>query len=153
VPFVLDVLFQAERTFLLYTPQSAQEFHAHLPSQKDTGTVWRAVPGRAQSFCIKPQLTALGYCKGSCRVMFALDVLFQEERTALFFLPPREEMTIYKSGSCQSIAGRPAACKAELVLEKCRQPKNPREAESGEGCGAFSTVWRSRSIHSALRWA
>ncbi len=59
----------------------------------------------------------------------------------------------YKSGSCQSMGGSPSACRAALVLEKWRQPKNPRVADSGEGCGAFSTVWRVVSMPSALRWA
>ena len=40
----------------------------------------------------------------------------------------------YKSGICQSISGLPAAASAALILEKGRLPKNPFEAESGEGC-------------------
>ena len=59
----------------------------------------------------------------------------------------------FKSGSCQSIGGRPADSSAVFALEKWRQPKNPRVAESGEGCGAFKTVCRFVSIHSAFRWA
>ena len=40
-----------------------------------------------------------------------------------------------------------------LVREKWRQPKKPRYAESGEGCGALSTRWRRVSISLPLACA
>ena len=39
----------------------------------------------------------------------------------------------------QSIGCWPCAVKMLLHCEKCLQPKKPRYAESGEGCGAVST--------------
>ena len=36
------------------------------------------------------------------------------------------------------------------AFEKCRQPKKPLCAESGEGCGAFSTRWRDWSTNAAF---
>ena len=37
-----------------------------------------------------------------------------------------------------------------LALEKCRQPRNPLCADSGEGWGAFSTRWRDVSTKLAF---
>lgn len=43
----------------------------------------------------------------------------------------------YQSFSiCQSIGSIPCMIKKELHFEKCLHPKNPRYAESGDGCGA-----------------
>jgi hypothetical protein len=33
----------------------------------------------------------------------------------------------------------PIDIKISFVLEKCLQPKKPREADSGDGCGAVRT--------------
>ena len=35
----------------------------------------------------------------------------------------------------------PLDFKNSLVCEKCLHPKNPRYADSGEGCGAFKIKW------------
>ena len=50
------------------------------------------------------------------------------------------------SRGSQSIGASPCCSNSWLVCEKWRQPKNPRWAESGDGCGAFNTWWRLRSI-------
>ena len=40
------------------------------------------------------------------------------------------------SYNCQSMGVFPRDIRISLVFEKWRHPKNPREAESGDGCGA-----------------
>eukprot|EP00966_Prymnesium_polylepis_P062708 1455566-Prymnesium_polylepis.1 len=62
-----------------------------------------------------------------------------------------------RGGACapQSIVGEPTACRNRLACEKCRQPKKPRRAESGDGCAACSTQCAvpsmSRSLPCACR--
>lgn len=41
--------------------------------------------------------------------------------------------------NCQFIGLFPIDIRISFAFEKCRQPKKPREAESGDGCGAVST--------------
>lgn len=52
----------------------------------------------------------------------------------------------HTSGSCQSIAGWPAARSAALMRENGRVPKKPLRAESGEGCADSMITWRLASI-------
>ena len=42
----------------------------------------------------------------------------------------------------QSIGSSPASTRAALVRENGREPKNPLEADNGDGCADSITVWR-----------
>ena len=53
----------------------------------------------------------------------------------------------------QSMGLRPAASSAALALEKGLLPKNPRCAESGDGCGDSMITWRVLSTRSLFRLA
>src|SRR5258706_14699339 len=46
----------------------------------------------------------------------------------------------YRFGSCQSIAGLPAACSAALIFEKGLLPKKPLRADNGEGCADWTMI-------------
>src|SRR3546814_8246816 len=47
-----------------------------------------------------------------------------------------------KGGRLQSIGSCPFAFRKSFALLKCLHPKQPLCADSGDGCGAFSTRWR-----------
>lgn len=51
---------------------------------------------------------------------------------------------------CQSMGDFTSEMSVSFVFEKWRQPKNPRDAESGLGCAAVKMKWRDLSISSAL---
>ncbi|SUH35660.1 tRNA/rRNA methyltransferase YfiF [Salmonella enterica subsp. enterica] len=53
----------------------------------------------------------------------------------------------------QSIVFSPCCSSHWFVSAKWLQPKNPRCAESGEGCGAFRIWWRCGSIIAPFFWA
>src|SRR3546814_3548952 len=55
-----------------------------------------------------------------------------------------------KGGRLQSIGSCPFAFRKSFALLKCLHPKKPLWADSGDGCGAFSTRWRPVSTFAAF---
>ncbi|STT56046.1 Uncharacterised protein [Klebsiella pneumoniae] len=58
-----------------------------------------------------------------------------------FFMAVNHSLSAGRTG-IQSIGVSPRSTSHWLVCTKWLQPKKPRCAESGDGCGAFSTQWR-----------
>src|SRR3546814_20654885 len=55
-----------------------------------------------------------------------------------------------KGGRLQSIGSCPFAFRKSFALLKCLHPKKPLWADSGDGCGAFSTRWRTVTTFAAF---
>jgi hypothetical protein len=52
-------------------------------------------------------------------------------------LKVKNEFSKIDQDGSQSIGSLPAPARSSFVFEKCRQPKNPRYTDNGEGCTAL----------------